>query len=73
MAMGEAQAALDLTLDYVTHAQGVRRARCSRSRAIRQRLAMLAAKVEAGPPARLSRGLGLDAQGVDVHRARSRW
>jgi len=47
MAMGEAQAAIDLTLDWVTqrHAFG---SQLWAKQAIRHRLAMLAAKVEAG-------------------------
>lgn len=47
MAMGEAQAALDLTLDYVTTRKAFG-APLYEKQAIRQRLAMLAAKVEAG-------------------------
>ncbi len=47
MAMGEAQAALELTLDYVTTRKAFG-ATLFEKQAIRQRLAMLAAKVEAG-------------------------
>lgn len=47
MAMGEAQAALDLTLDYVRTRKAFG-APLWEKQAIRQRLAMLAAKVEAG-------------------------
>jgi acyl-CoA dehydrogenase len=47
MAMGEAQAALDLTLDYVRTRQAFG-APLFDKQAIRQRLAMLSAKVEAG-------------------------
>lgn len=47
MAMGEAQAALDLTLDYVK-ARKAFGAPLYDKQAIRQRLAMLSAKVEAG-------------------------
>ncbi len=47
MAMGEAQAALELTLDYVTQRKAFGAPLCEKQ-AIRQRLAMLAAKVEAG-------------------------
>jgi acyl-CoA dehydrogenase len=47
MAMGEAQAGLDLTLDYVTTRKAFG-APLYEKQAIRQRLAMLAAKVEAG-------------------------
>jgi acyl-CoA dehydrogenase len=47
MAMGEAQAAIDLTLDYVKERKAFGAPLWERQ-AIRQRLAMLAAKVEAG-------------------------
>jgi acyl-CoA dehydrogenase len=47
MAMGEAQAAIDLTLDYVTTRKAFG-APLFDKQAIRQRLAMLAAKIEAG-------------------------
>jgi acyl-CoA dehydrogenase len=61
MAMGEADAALDLTLDYVT----TRKAFGStlyEKQAIRQRLAMLATKVEAG------RQLVYHAAFLDAHK-----
>ena len=48
-------------------AQGLRRARSTRSRRIRQRLAMLAAKVEAGRQL-VYHAAWLDAQGVDCTR-----
>jgi acyl-CoA dehydrogenase len=66
MAMGEAQAALELTLDHVT----TRRAFGStlyEKQAIRQRLAMLAAKVEAGRQL-VYHAAFLDSQGVDCTR-----
>jgi acyl-CoA dehydrogenase len=47
MAMGEAQEALDLTLDYVTSRKAFG-ATLYEKQAVRQRLAMLAAQVEAG-------------------------
>ncbi len=47
MAMGEAQAAIEITLDWVTQRQAFGAPLWSRQ-AIRHRLAMLAAKVEAG-------------------------
>ena len=47
MAMGEAQAAIEITLDWVTQRQTFGASLWSRQ-AIRHRLAMLAAKVEAG-------------------------
>jgi acyl-CoA dehydrogenase len=47
MAMGEAQAAIEITLDWVTQRQAFGGPLWSKQ-AIRQRLAMLAAKVEAG-------------------------
>ena len=71
MAMGEAQAALDLTLDYVTHAQGLRRA------AVRQAGDPPAARDarrqgRGRAAARLSRRLARRA-GRRLHHARSRW
>jgi acyl-CoA dehydrogenase len=66
MAMGEAQAALDLTLDYVT----TRRAfggTLFEKQGIRQRLAMLSARVEAGKQL-VYNAAWLDAQGVDCTR-----
>jgi acyl-CoA dehydrogenase len=66
MAMGEAQAALDLTLDYVTTRKAFG-APLYDKQAIRQRLSMLAAKVEAGRQL-VYHAAFLDAQGVDCTR-----
>ncbi|WP_342643354.1 acyl-CoA dehydrogenase family protein [Rhodoligotrophos ferricapiens] len=66
MAMGEAQAALDLTLDYVTTRQAFG-ATLYEKQAIRQRLAMLSAKVEAGRQL-VYRAAWLDTQGIDCVR-----
>src|SRR6478609_8423723 len=66
MAMGEAQAALDLTLDYVTTRKAFG-ATLFEKQVIRQRLAMLAAKVEAGRQL-VYHAAFLDAQGVDCTR-----
>jgi acyl-CoA dehydrogenase len=66
MAMGEAQAALDLTLDYVTTRKAFG-APLFDKQAIRQRLSMLAAKVEAGRQL-VYHAAFLDAQGVDCTR-----
>ncbi|MET0508739.1 MAG: acyl-CoA dehydrogenase family protein, partial [Burkholderiaceae bacterium] len=66
MAMGEAQAALDLTLDYVTTRKAFGTTLFEKQ-AIRQRLAMLAAKVEAGRQL-VYHAAFLDAQGVDCTR-----
>jgi acyl-CoA dehydrogenase len=66
MAMGEAQAALDLTLDYVTTRKAFG-ATLFEKQGIRQRLAMLAAKVEAGRQL-VYHAAFLDAQGVDCTR-----
>jgi acyl-CoA dehydrogenase len=66
MAMGEAQAALDLTLDYVTTRKAFG-APLFEKQAIRQRLAMLAARVEAGRQL-VYHAAFLDAQGVDCTR-----
>jgi acyl-CoA dehydrogenase len=66
MAMGEAQAALELTLDYVTTRKAFG-ATLYEKQAVRQRLAMLAAKVEAGRQLVYHAGF-LDAQGVDCTR-----
>jgi len=66
MAMGEAQAALELTLDYVTTRKTFGTTLFEKQ-AIRQRLAMLAAKVEAGRQLVYS-AAWLDAQGVDCTR-----
>ena len=66
MAMGEAQTAIDLTLDYV----GTRTAFGGPlwdKQAIRQRLAMLAARVEAGRQL-VYNAAWLDAQGIDCVR-----
>ena len=63
MAMGEAQAALDLTLDYVTTRKAFG-APLWEKQGIRQRLAMLAAKVEAGRQL-VYHAAWLDAQGLD--------
>lgn len=66
MAMGEAQAAIDLTLDYVTTRKAFG-ATLFDKQAIRQRLAMLAARVEAGRQL-VYHAAFLDAQGVDCTR-----
>ena len=66
MAMGEAQAALDLTLDYVTTRKAFG-GTLFEKQGIRQRLAMLAAKVEAGRQL-VYHAAWLDAQGVDCTR-----
>jgi acyl-CoA dehydrogenase len=66
MAMGEAQAALDLTLDYVTTRKAFG-GTLYEKQGIRQRLAMLAAKVEAGRQL-VYHAAYLDAQGVDCTR-----
>jgi acyl-CoA dehydrogenase len=66
MAMGEAQAALDLTLDYVRTRKAFG-APLFDKQAIRQRLAMLAAKVEAGRQLVYATAWR-DARGEDVTR-----
>ncbi len=66
MAMGEAQAAIDLTLDYV-RTRTAFGAPLFEKQAIRQRLAMLAAKVEAGRQL-VYAAAWRDAQGQDVTR-----
>jgi acyl-CoA dehydrogenase len=66
MAMGEAQAALELTLDYVTTRKTFGTTLFEKQ-TIRHRLAMLAAKVEAGRQLVYS-AAWLDAQGVDCTR-----
>ena len=66
MAMGEAQAALDLTLDYVTTRKAFGAALFEKQ-TIRQRLAMLATKVEAGRQL-VYHAAFLDTQGVDATR-----
>ena len=67
MAMGEAQAALELTLDYVTHAQGLRRAALWASRPSASGSRGLRPKVEAGRQL-VYHAAWLDAQGVDCTR-----
>ena len=66
MAMGEAQAALELTLDYVTMRQAFG-APLFEKQTVRQRLAMLAAKVEAGRQLIYHAGW-LATQGIDATR-----
>jgi len=66
MAMSEAQTALELTLDYVTTRKAFG-APLYDKQAIRQRLAGLAAKVEAGRQL-VYHAAYLDAQGVDCTR-----
>ena len=66
MAMGEAQAAIALTLDYVRTRQAFG-APLFVKQAIRQRLAMLAAKIEAGRQLVYSAAWA-DARGHDVTR-----
>jgi acyl-CoA dehydrogenase len=66
MAMGEAQAALELTLDYVTTRKAFGGTLYDKQ-AVRQRLAMLAARVEAGRQL-VYHAAFLDAQGVECTR-----
>jgi acyl-CoA dehydrogenase len=66
MAMGEAQAALELTLDYVRTRKAFG-APLWEKQAIRQKLAMLAAKVEAGRQL-VHHAAWMDAQGLDATR-----
>lgn len=66
MAMGEAQAALDLTLDYVKTRKAFG-APLWDKQAIRQKLATLASKVEAGRQL-VYHAAWLDAQGFDATR-----
>ncbi len=66
MAMGEAQAALDLTLDYVRTRKAFG-AVLWEKQAIRQRLAMLSAKVAAGRQL-VYHAAWLDVQGADATR-----
>ncbi|MGO4739344.1 acyl-CoA dehydrogenase family protein [Bosea sp. 2KB_26] len=66
MAMGEAQAALDLTLDYVRTRKAFG-APLWEKQAIRQKLAMLSAKVEAGRQL-VYHAAWLDAQGAEATR-----
>jgi acyl-CoA dehydrogenase len=66
MAMGEAQAAIELTLDYV-RTRKTFGAPLMQKQAVRQRLAMLAAKVEAGRQL-VYHAAWLDTQGIDATR-----
>ena len=66
MAMGEAQAALELTLDYVTTRKAFG-ATLYDKQAVRQRLAMLATRVEAGRQL-VHHAAWLDAQGIECTR-----
>jgi acyl-CoA dehydrogenase len=66
MAMGEAQAAIELTLDHVRTRKAFG-APLWEKQAIRQKLAMLAAKVEAGRQL-VYHAAWLDAQGFDATR-----
>lgn len=66
MAIGEAQAAIDLTLDYVRTRKAFG-APLWEKQAIRQKLAMLAAKVEAGRQL-VYHAAWMDAQGLDATR-----
>lgn len=66
MAMGEAQAAIELTLDHV-RARKAFGAPLWEKQAIRQKLAMLSAKVEAGRQL-VHHAAFLDAQGLDATR-----
>lgn len=66
MAMGEAQAAIDLTLDWVTQRKTFGTTLFEKQ-AVRQRLAMLAAKVEAGRQL-VYHAAFLDSRGIDATR-----
>src|SRR5947209_64334 len=66
MAMGEAEEALDLTLDYVTSRKTFGTTLYEKQ-AVRQRLAMLATQVEAGRQL-VYHAAWLDAQGIDCTR-----
>lgn len=66
MAMGEAQAAIDLTLDWITQRKTFGTTLFEKQ-AVRQRLAMLASKVEAGRQL-VYHAAYLDTQGVDATR-----
>ncbi len=66
MAMGEAEAALEITLDYVKSRKAFGGVLWDKQ-AIRQRLAMLAAKVEAGRQL-VQHAAWLDIQGIDATR-----
>jgi acyl-CoA dehydrogenase len=66
MAMGEAQAAIELTLDWITQRKTFGTTLFEKQ-AVRQRLAMLASKVEAGRQL-VHHAAFLDTQGVDATR-----
>ncbi|TDR93257.1 acyl-CoA dehydrogenase family protein [Enterovirga rhinocerotis] len=66
MAMGEAQAAIDLTLDWLTSRQAFGEPLWAKG-AIRQRMAMLQSKVEAGRQL-VYHAAWLDARGADATR-----
>jgi acyl-CoA dehydrogenase len=66
MAMGEAQAALDLTLDWITQRKTFGTTLFDKQ-AVRQKMAMLASKVEAGRQL-VHHAAFLDTQGVDATR-----
>ena len=66
MAMGEAQAAIELTLDWVTQRKTFGTTLFEKQ-ALRQRLAMLASKVEAGRQL-VYHAAWLDTQGIDATR-----
>jgi acyl-CoA dehydrogenase len=66
MAMGEAQAAIELTLDWITQRKTFGTTLFEKQ-AVRQRLAMLASKVEAGRQL-VHHAAFLDTQGIDATR-----
>jgi acyl-CoA dehydrogenase len=66
MAMGEAQAALEMTIDWITQRKTFGTTLFDKQ-AVRQRLAMLAAKVEAGRQL-VHYAAFLDANGIDATR-----
>lgn len=66
MAMGEAQAAIDLTLDWITQRKAFG-STLFEKQAVRQRLAMLATRVEAGRQL-VYHAAWLDMQGIDATR-----
>lgn len=66
MAMGEAQAGIDLTLDWITQRRTFG-STLFEKQTVRQRLAMLAAKVEAGRQL-VYHAAFLDSQGIDATR-----
>lgn len=66
MAMGEAQAALDLTLDWITQRKTFGTTLFDKQ-AVRQKMAMLASKVEAGRQL-VHHAAFLDTQGIDATR-----